>query len=453
MLNLSINLRRFIPFGEFLLFVALHYVLALGQVPAKNQFPATMGASGLTAMTVSMVLAARFPVLDNVMNGPGRAYRLHRWLGYACITVIVGHWLTASSVGNGLIPEMAEFAGVSGRYTTILLILLVAISALKVIPYHIWRYSHFLMGPVYVAAVYHTFFSQIPVVPLSRLWWILLIISTIGMVAFIWTVMRHFTRKPTYFVSSIQPIKNGIDFRLKPRSDNDVVTWKPGQYSKLSVVSPTLSEPHPFTISGSPKKTEMRFIVGKLGDFTSQLASELKVGDEIRIHEISGEFMPQYAPDRKDRQIWVAAGVGITPFFAAIDTMIPDNGPPIDLIYCYRSLEWAINVEWLVEKAEILPQLRVHFIGKDVAGPFDAAMLPQILDAGWKDAKLYVCGPDRFIDLVCDAWRMYRGRANIQVELFEFRKGLGLRDMFRKRNLPTRSFTASQMKNAIKSFR
>ena len=452
--NITIkSFRRFIPFGEFLIFVALHYLLALGQVPAKNQWPATMGATGLTAMTIVMVLAARIPVIDNLMNGPGRAYRLHRWLGYSCLTVIVGHWLTASSVGNGLIPQMAEFAGVSGRYATILLLLLVILSALKFIPYHLWRYTHFLMGPIYLVAVYHTFFSKIPVQAGSRLWWILLVISTIGTLAYCWIILRHLRLKPTYVVSDVKHIKNGIDFELQPKSEKDVLQWKPGQFATLSVNTPSLSEPHPFTISGSPGKAQMRFVVSNLGDYTSRLVNELKLGDVVRIHEISGEFTPQIAPTRTDRQVWVAAGVGITPFFAAIDAMEPDNGPPIDLIYCYRSLHWAINVEWLIEEAEYLPQLRVHFVGKDVAGSFDPAMLPQILDAGWKDGMLYVCGPDRFIDLVCDTWRMYGGRPNIQVELFEFRKALSLTEMFKKRTVPKRSFTGVQWRAAIKSFR
>ena len=446
------NLRRFIPFGEFLIFVAFHYILALGQVPAKNQLPATMGASGLTAMTISMVLAARIPAIDNFMNGPGRAYRLHRWLGYSCLLVIIGHWLTASSVGTGLIPEMAEFAGRSGRYATILLILLVLISAIKIVPYHLWRYTHFLMGPVYVVAVFHTFFSQIPVQPGSRLWWILLLISTIGLLAFCLIILRHIKRKPTYIVSHVQNVKNGLDFQLRPKTEKDIVHWRPGQFASLSVNTPSLSEPHPFTISGSPGKGQMRFVVSNLGDYTARLVSELKVGDVVHIHGISGEFVPESLPNRQDRQLWVAAGVGITPFIAAVDAMVPDKGPPIDLIYFYRSLQWAINVEWLVEKAEYLPQLRVHFVGKDVAGPFDPAMLPQILDGGWKDGVLYVCGPDRFIDLVCDTWRMYGGRRKIQVELFEFRDAFSFKNIFKKRVRPKRSFTGGQLRNLIKSF-
>jgi predicted ferric reductase len=444
--------RQLIPVGEFFLFVAFHYLLALGQVPAKNQIPATLGASALTAMTVSMVLAARLPRIDRLMNGPGRAYRLHRWLGYSCLLVIIGHWLTASSAGSGIIPEMGEFAGRSGRYATLLLIVLVLVSALKFVPYHLWRTSHFLMGPIYLVAVYHTFFSQIPVAIFSRLWWILLVISLVGILAFALILLRHIRYKPAFVVTEVQPIKNGLDFQIRPVSARDHVTWIPGQYASLSVDVPGLREPHPFTITGSPGNGQMRFIVGMLGDYTSALGQKLKVGDVVRIHSISGEFQPQYAPDRPDRQVWVAAGVGITPFIAAIDAMKPDDGPPIDLIYCYRSLAWAIHVEWLVERAEALPQLRVHFVGKDEAGPFNAAMLPQLLSAGWKDGRLAVCGPDRFIDLVCDSWRLYGGRAGLQVELFEFRKGLDLRTLFQNRVKPKRPLTPAQTRNAIKSF-
>ena len=95
----KLSVRRLIPAANFLVFLAFHYLLVLGHVPAKNQIPATLGATSLTAMTLAMVLAARFSVLDWLLDGPGRSYRLHRWLGYAAIAPMIGHWILATPFG------------------------------------------------------------------------------------------------------------------------------------------------------------------------------------------------------------------------------------------------------------------------------------------------------------------------------------------------------------------
>ncbi|MEM5472198.1 ferredoxin reductase family protein [Hoeflea sp. AS60] len=413
--------RRLIPAIHFLAFLTFHYLLVLGHVPPENQVPATLGASSLTAMTFAMVLAARFRAVDWFLDGPGRSYRLHRWLGYAAMAPMVGHWILATPSGDGIVPGLASSATVSAEYAAVLLVMLAVISPLKLVPYHLWKFGHFLMGPVYLIAVYHTFFARMPIATGDTVWWVLLALSLLGTLSLIRTVVRHVRPARTYVVSEIIRIKQGLDIRLRPIAARDEISWLPGQFASVSVEGAGRWETHPFTICSAPGKAEMRFVIGNRGDYTADLVSHLKPGDRFRIHEVNGEFTPQFAPDRTAAQVWVAGGIGLTPFLAAIDAMVPDNGAAIDLVYCYRSLTWAFDVERLVKAAETLPQLRVHFFDGELAGLFQKNTLPSLCAPGWKQGDLYICGPEPLIDPVCDCWRFHGGEGSIHVELFEFR--------------------------------
>lgn len=441
-------MRRLIPAANLLVFLSIHYLLVLGQVPAKNQIAATFGAASLTAMTLAIVLAARFPFIDRLMVGPGRSYRLHRWLAYTGLIAIIAHWILAKPVGDGMIPELASPAALVGKYATILFISLMLISAIQNIPYRIWKATHYLMGPIYLAAVFHTFFSRIPLVPGNTAWWLLVILSAIGVGSLIWTCVRHLLPVQTYVVEQAIPIKQGIDLRLKPLAKKHEIHWKPGQFVSVSIPDLGSAERHPFTICSSARSPMLRLVIGNRGDFTEQIQHWIEPGARVRIHEVAGEFTPEYVPDRRDPQVWVAGGIGITPFLAAIDAMAPDDGPSVDLIYCYRSLDWAFDVERLIEASERLPQLRVHFFGADVGGIFDQTLLPRLCQPGWQDGDLYVCGPEPLIDIVCAAWRHYGARGAIHVELFDFRTGWDLPGSGAKTSVKTKHSNP----NAIKSF-
>ena len=432
-------MRRLIPYSNLLLFIAFHFFLIWSLVPLKNQIPATFAASAFTAMTLCMVLAARIPRIDRILNGAGRSYRLHRWLGYWAVVTTVVHWIKATPLGKGIVPAWAEFAGQSGEYAAIVMLALIGVAMLQMIPYHIWKFTHYLMGPLYMMVVFHTFFTAIPVTTGGLLWWVLVAIATIGIMAFLWTIIRHFIPAASYKVSAIYPLHQGLDIRVEATKNGQELSWQPGQFAMLSSERSGLREPHPFTICSAPDHSPIRFLVGNNGDYTARLIKNLRIGDMIGIREISGEFNPDFDERRPHRQIWVAGGIGISPFLAAIDAKKPDNGPQIDLFYCYRSLEHAIDIETLIAHAERLPQLVVHFLGEAESAFFDELTFPTCLSMGWEQAELFVCGPTPLIDSVCSAYRLHEGQNKINVELFEFRESVNFMNINKpkKRLQPT----------------
>lgn len=422
-------MSKFSPALWIALLVTGIYLLILGAVPEKNQLPATLGATALIAMAFCIILAARWSWLDRLIGGPDKAYKMHRWLGYSILLTGIGHWILAAPSGEGIVPSISDIAAESGKYAIIMLILLSALAMFRIVPYHIWKHSHFLMGLLFPIIVFHSFFSKIPLSADSIAWWVLLLISLAGIIGWIRTIFRHFSKPARLTVSAIYPVKNGIDIRLSNEANNNSVQWLPGQFATVSFKGfgnePNETEAHPFTIASAPNSKEIRLVVGDFGYYTGKLIKELRTGDSVDISEVSGSFLPNTNPGRKIGQIWLAGGMGITPFLSALEALVPDHGPDIDLIYCVRSSTYAVDLYRIMDYAKKLPQLTFYLVKEDQEGSFSEETFARILRPGWQGMQLYLCGSVGLKNAARKSWYAHNCRQKIHEEEFDFRNAVG----------------------------
>nr|WP_246253992.1 hypothetical protein [Comamonas jiangduensis] len=98
-----------------------------------------------------------------------------------------------------------------------------------------------------------------------------------------------------------------------------------------------LEGPHPFTIASAPDgyaRTDdgrqlLRLVIKPLGDYTQTLHARLQPGQTVRIEGPYGHFDGQGAARRV--QVWIAGGVGITPFLALLQARQPGAANAADL--------------------------------------------------------------------------------------------------------------------------
>jgi predicted ferric reductase len=117
---------------------------------------------------------------------------------------------------------------------------------------------------------------------------------------------------------------------------------------------------HPYTISAFAPNGNMALGIKALGDCTRQLQS-IRPGAEARLQGPFGSFFSEVTGP----SLWVAGGIGITPFIAALR-----NGPlahPVHLICLFREGADAPCAQELGELASPLLQQRgaaaprIHF--------------------------------------------------------------------------------------------
>jgi predicted ferric reductase len=96
------------------------------------------------------------------------------------------------------------------------------------------------------------------------------------------------------------------------------IQLEPGQFAffKTDASNTRLkNESHPFTVLTSTKN-EIMIAVKKLGDYSEKI-KDLKVGDMLYVAGAHGSFGKEILESKKP-EIWVAGGIGITPFFNLI---------------------------------------------------------------------------------------------------------------------------------------
>lgn len=405
-------------------FVTTHFALIAPFVPLANVLPASLGAMSISSMALSLILAARWRIVDRIMGGPDKSYHAHRWLGFFALAGALGHWATAEPFGAGAVPFLAESGENTGWFAAMGLLLLTLAAMVRIIPYHLWKASHMLMGPIFLLAAYHTFFVASPLAVGVAPWTLMAVVSLVGLLAWAQTLRRKTEITRLVTVEHAQPFVGGVDVTL--RSDSPLPKFRPGQFATISHTH-ARAEAHPFTIAGGDQ-TSRRFVIRAAGDWTDTFVASVAKGDTFRLGRGVGRFLPQTHATRSE-QLWVAGGVGITPFMAALEHMEPDSSARVILIYCIRTRASAGAIVDVERHAARLPQVDLFVLNDTDGDRLTSARLTEIVRGMREDAQVYLCGPEGLKDLVTNVWTTLGKTGRIHSERFDFRGAFGLTDL------------------------
>jgi len=374
------------------------------------------GIIAVGAMSAAMILAARPTVLEPHLGGLDKMYRLHKWLGIAALVAAIAHWATASGprwlVGLGwltlpprraggpppaeatqsLLAQLRGPAEAVGEWAFYAAVVLIALALIKRLPYRAFFLTHRLMAVVYLVLAFHT------VVLLKAGYWlqpigvVMAILLAGGIVAAALSLLRRIgagrkvkgTIESLFYVPDLRVLVTTI------RLDEGWRGHDPGQFA--FVTSHRGEGAHPFTIASAwDKDGEIVFVTKALGDYTATMHERLKAGDRVTVEGPYGGF--DFRDDRP-RQIWVGAGIGITPFIARMKHLARGHGgQAIDFFHTTADYdEGAINQVTADAKAA---GIRLHVLVDAKDGLLDADRIRAAVP-DWKSASVWFCGPPGF---------------------------------------------------------
>lgn len=435
-------MKRTLATGIALILLAWGYGIVIDPTPSTASAPWMVrqealyltGLLSFSLMSAAMVLANRPAWIETLLGGMDRIYRMHKWMGIAAVFFGAAHWLVEMSddvlkafVGrSGRIPKehgsgwfalMREFGEDLGEWAIYALLVLFVITLWKRFPYHLWRYLHRVMPVLYLMLVVHAVFLA----PVQ--YWrqpaglLLALLAVVGVLAAV--------RSLTGSIGQGGKVHGVIDALRSPGNGITEVTclvpagWKkhrPGQFA--FVTFDRFEGAHPFTIVGVDHAArKITFQIKALGDYTKTLAAHLRRGQPVQIEGPYGRFDFRRASSRK-RQIWVAGGIGVTPFLAWLESLqnTPETAPDVDLYYSVRRSDGDPFVDRLKALCEKLPSIRLHIRSTDR----DGVMAPHDLDQDrrpLRQAEIWFCGPKAF----GDALRKGLRGARFHQEAFEMR--------------------------------
>lgn len=422
---------RLNPLGLILTTVAI--LLPIIWLPALNHkgdtlalFSQYMGIAALIAMAIVQLIATRWRLVELVFGSLDQSYVLHKWLGILSMAFILIHDTVDAEMnhlgGQNMLEELAETLGELSLYG---LLILVVITVATFIPYHLWRWTHRLMGGFFLAGALHYLFILKPFANGDPIGLYTSAFCVLGIVAFAYRLLPAGMRpKRDYIVAQMDKTADVLAITLQPKGKP--LTYRAGQFVFASFDG---SEPHPFTISKAPSADgSLRLSVAKLGDYTSRLHRNLAEGTPVAIEGPYGHFEHRNTKAGKD-SLWVAAGVGITPFLAWAEALSTEAAP-VHLVYCVKSEDKAAHVADLRALAASKPNLNLHLHASESDGRASAESLLATTGLSADNLTVSFCGPKPMREALKDGFAKEGVSARrFKYEEFEIRTGVGLRKL------------------------
>ena len=411
----------------------------------------TMYVSGLwsvSLMALIMLLALRLPLLDRLMGGMDQVYRLHKWTGIAAAVTAIAHWGAKESSGliksfwgragkpehDAVIPWLTDARGFAkdlGEWAFYLLIAMVALTLMaRLLSYKHWRVLHRAMPLLFLAFVFHA----VALMPLT--FWALPLgvimapLLALGSLAALWSLAGWVGRLRSHAarihsVTVLGDTEGGVD----TGAPLEVIcamppSWHGHRAGQFAFVRFDAAEgAHPFTIASAPDalgtspagEPLLRLVIKPLGDYTRTLRQQLRAGQRVDIEGPYGCFDGEGSSHRQ--QVWVAAGVGVTPFLALLEARQPGMAPAdrdaasVQMHYCTPNAQrdpLMARLQDLCAQAQPPVELTVH------CGAQGQRLKPQDLQVGTTPLDIWFCGPQGLGDALHQhargpsRWRLHR---------------------------------------------
>lgn len=396
------------------------------------------GLLAIALMSLAMVLATRPAWLERPLGGMDRVYRLHKWSGILGVSLAAAHWLVEMAddlvkalVGRaGRLPEqrysgalegLREFAEDMGEWAIYAVLAMLAITLWKRFPYRAWRYLHRGMPILYLTLAFHAALLAPPEYwrqPVGVLLALLLAGGVFGsMVSLAGRIGRR--RQAAGTVVSVSNSAAGVT-EVRCRLDE---RWKGHRAGQFAFVTFEPAEgAHPFTIASADRGDgSVTFHIKGLGDYTRALAQRLRVGQPVTVEGPYGRFdLSRHDP--RSRQIWIAGGIGVTPFLAWLESLQrhPEKAPQADLHYCTRDRETDDLVQRLQTLCATLPSVRLHVHGERQGEVLTSESLGN-RNGKAAAAEVWFCGPRGLAEALKRGLERTGGRLRFHQEAFELR--------------------------------
>lgn len=382
-------------------------------------------STAFVAMAVNQFLATRPGFLEPLFGGLDRMYHFHRQIGMTALVLILVHYfITPDFRGLQITSGLNAAAREAGNYGFWGLIVLIGLSLVKRIPftrlevpYHLWRQSHRLIGVFFIPIAFHQFFIKRPFPGDAWLANYLTFFAMVGISSFAYTQFIAFAKRRAYRVTGITRLPAATIVEADPVGRP--IRARPGQFGFLRFSKSGLREPHPFTIAGRKEDGSIRFAIKPLGDFTRRLRETACAGDLIQVEGGYGRFSHLRGGEK---QVWLAGGIGITPFLAMASSLQPNEKRRIHLVHCVGDRDEAVGDELLERKTREVPNFSFRLHDSMADGRIDSGKLADGLPFDIDGADLWFCGPAPLRHSIVKGLKKAGNRLKrIEFERFEFR--------------------------------
>lgn len=302
--------------------------------------------------------------------------------------------ISRSDIADFMLPDFSVLPLALGIVAFYIFISVMVASALyKLISYKAWQYIHVLTYFLFFFVLYHAFAWGSDVDDLKIPYFITLLFVLVGIIYRTQYKLKNLKGRQFKVVGITRETPDTFTITL---SSEKRFNFQPGQFCFLRINKNKLYARHPFTISSAPHEDVISFTIKIAGRFT-KTAEALQKGDEVLVDGPFGKFIPK----EEGGLVFIAGGVGITPFLSVLKDRIRRNIKQ-KIILFYSSKKESdiifkkdldqINEDWF----RVIYILRgdSHPSFESENGYIDEEMLAKYIKNP-EEFSYYICGPEK----------------------------------------------------------
>jgi ferredoxin-NADP reductase len=193
-------------------------------------------------------------------------------------------------------------------------------------------------------------------------------------------------------------------YRFEPDTP---LTWLPGQFIRVELPhkNPDASGTKRFfTISSTPEEKYLQITTRLTNSPFKKAMDSLSIGSSVQlIDRPAGDFIWKDSPRP---HVFVARGIGITPFYAIIKSRIQKNLPiPVHLLYSSYDPSTSAFVDELRSWQIARPEFSLHLTQAPIDAPSVAALVTDL-----RAHMIYISGPDPLFALFAPPFNLPSGQ-------------------------------------------
>jgi predicted ferric reductase len=387
------------------------------------------GLAGVSGFAMNLILGGRLRFVERLLGGLERMYKAHRVNGRIAFLLILTHGILIFSSRASVSLDAAVDLLTPGSGWTVFIgpvaLLLMTISIVLTLyvrmGHEVFVYVQRSFGFIFLIASFHVFTTQGAKASSRALTVYMAVLALAGIAA--WTYRSLFgnllvRRHPYRVVLAIRRDESVTDIVMTP--EEKPLRYTPGQFVFVNFRSLALSRQfqplevtteaqsavfsiragevsnqfHPFSITSSPNDDELRITVKGVGDYTRALR-QLEAGALAIVEGPYGEFSHRNLPDRN--QIWIAGGIGVTPFLSMARSLEEDEELSADIYYAVETDDEALFLDELETIAARREGLRVIPVIREKVGFLTADKISE-LSGGLQGRDIMICGPPAMLE-------------------------------------------------------
>src|SRR5688572_6329609 len=354
----------------------------------------TIGSMMIVLMSFSLFLSTRPRWAEPYFGGLDKMYMTHRRTSTSAFLLMFVHIVIVPlhifdlKLGNYL--GIVAFLGLISIILPTLSPRIPFLNKLTGQTYEGWKRLHGFIGIFFILGYLHSITVNAPTTPAIN-WNQIFVFLGIGSYLYTEVFGRFFKKYVPYTVKSVRhPNGSTTEVTLQAKGEPIKHAYA-GQFLFVRFSGDRiLSESHPFTISSAPHEGVLRVTIKASGDYTRHLFDNLQEGSDAIVEGAYGLFNYKTGGEK---QIWVAGGIGITPFLSFLRDLKDDLTHDVHFYYTVRHPEEAIFAEEITTIAKKHANLKSKIRFSSIHGSLSVDEIKKNAGGDVSNHHVYMCGP------------------------------------------------------------